>query len=213
MNVDLLIIDLDGTLVDSQHDIARAVNETLAVFEHEPLPLSTIAQYVGTGVRGLLDRLLVFGRGIESKIVIDAFRECYGARLTQETVLYPGVLETLAHFAHKKKVVLTNKEDCFVAPILEGLGLAPHFVAHYGRDAFSDRKPSGLPIKRIGEIHGVSPSKALMIGDTPVDIMAGRAAGSYTCGLLFGYGSAKDLRSTNPDLLLSSWSELKDVIT
>ncbi len=213
LSADILIMDLDGTLVDSQLDIAQAVNETLDHFGQPPLELVAIKPYVGTGVRPLLELEIVQKMGRPLDELVRVFMERYRANLLGHTYLYEGVKEALEHFRGKKKVVLTNKETTFVPPIIEGLGIHKHFLGLYGRSSFKTHKPSPEPILEICRIHGSSPERALMIGDTIVDVGAGRAAGAQTCAFLFGYGKRDDLERAQPDLILGSWSELKDHVS
>lgn len=207
-SLELLIFDLDGTLIDSQLDISNAVNATLKAYGVGPLPPSAIKPYVGTGVWPLVQHLLVQERGYDEESAFAAFLHHYGAHLLGQTRLYPHVNEVLADCVELPKVVLTNKHDSFVRPIVEGLGIDHHFAGLYGRHAFAERKPSPVPIQRICELHGTTPERALMVGDTRVDILAGRSAGARTCGVLFGYGSREELETAGADGLISSWTEL-----
>jgi phosphoglycolate phosphatase len=211
MEAALLIFDLDGTLIDSREDIARAVNETLAEYGDPALPVEVIGRYVGTGVWPLVEERLVSGKGLPPEEILAAFQRHYEANILVSTKLYPGALEALKRWKSRPMAVLTNKHDDFVLPILKGLGIADCFQGSYGRHAFEERKPSGLPIRRICEKHGVRPEAAIMVGDTSVDVRAGRAAGAMTCGVLFGYGAEAELAEA--DFRVSSWAELERALS
>lgn len=208
---ELLVFDLDGTLVDSKVDIVFSVNETLRRFGRPPLPDEVVAAHVGTGVRGVL--LEVFDKESERirDEVIATFEDVYWRHLCDTTVLYPGMLAVLDHYAERPKAVLTNKGTRFAVAILEKLGLSERFVGIYGKGSFPVMKPDPITLRGVCERHGVPPDRTLIIGDTTVDIRTGRAAGAYTCAVTFGYGDPESLRAEDPDAIVTKAIDLIDL--
>ena len=197
----LLIFDLDGTLVDSAADIAAAVNHTLEVLGEPRLPAEAIRDNVGDGVLELLRRCLVRNHPDRIREAVATFREYYGAHLTDRTRLYPGVPEMLERFSHRAKAVLTNKPERFAGPILEGLGVRSRFHAVLGGDGTSVPKPSAEPVHGLLERFDCEPGRAVIIGDSPVDVETGRLAGILTCAVTYGYRSRAELEAAAPDFL------------
>ena len=175
--VKLLIFDLDGTLVDSRLDVANAINHALELLGHAALPHETIYRFVGNGIQRSIERIL----GIDSpdlvEQVIQLYRMHYGQHLLDHTVLYPHVEETLDAFSHKKKAIISNKRQEPSVAILNGLGISHHFNLILGGDQVEEKKPAPEAILRALDQLKVAPREAIMIGDSPDDIQAGRAAG------------------------------------
>lgn len=211
--VDLLIFDLDGTVIDSKADIATAVNKTLIHFGAEPVPLSTIAQYVGTGVRPLIEDVLKdYGvRESQKEQVLEVFSQWYLKHLADETCLFPGVEQVLKHFKAKKKVILTNKSNLFLKPLMERLRLHDHFVDAFGRESFAKRKPDPLPVLEIMKLYEAKPESTLIVGDTEVDILSGRGANIMTCGVLYGFGDPEKMAAAQPDCTVKECVEMIDL--
>ena len=132
----LVIYDLDGTLIDSRHDIAEAVNWTLGELGFGPLPEETIAGFVGSGVQNLIrktwETLGVADPPANRSLKL--FRKRYGEHLLDRTCLYPSVREVLECLKNRKQAVVTNKPEAFSIRILEGLGIAPYFFEILGGD-------------------------------------------------------------------------------
>ena len=127
---------------------------------------------------------------IDVDAALASFTPYYFDRCVDGTVLYDGVTDLLGRLTDHKRVILTNKSCRFIAPIVNGLGIADHFVATYGRESFARTKPDPLPIRSILAEHGVEAHRALMIGDTETDVHAGTNAGVPTCLVTYGYGQA-----------------------
>lgn len=196
---------MDGTLIDSRKDIVSAVNYTIKQFGQSELPSHEIEPYLGTGVQPLIEKLV----GIANfKTGFDLFRDYYMSRCCQETELYPGIPEVLDFYSDLPKVILTNKTNEFVEPILEGLAIGQHFLEWYGRHSFETRKPDPGPLLAISKKFNIEPSKVLMIGDTDVDITAGKRAGTQTCRVLYGYGKVSENSNLNADYTVSDPLEL-----
>jgi phosphoglycolate phosphatase len=208
----LLIFDLDGTLVDSQLDLALSVNAVRSEMGLEPLPVPQVASFVGKGVNVLIRRAL--GDGFSKDTVekaIEMFLKYYGEHMLDNTVTYPGVREALAALGSKPMAVLTNKPVVFSQRMLEGLGLARHFAYIYGGNSFEQKKPDPMGVHRLMKDMNSSAESTLIVGDSDTDVLTGQNAGVWTCGVTYGIGS-QSLDETPPDLLLGDLRELPPLL-
>ncbi len=210
-SVDLLIFDLDGTLIDSKDDIAYCFNQTLRDFGREPMPLGALLPYIGVGVRALFYKLFESENHEILQEVLSVFYDYYLQNLTQRTTLYPGVMDVIDYYASKKKVILTNKLQHLADRVVDDFNLRTHFLGVYGREAFSTHKPSPEPILKICNIHAIEPQRSVMIGDTSIDIQAGRSANALTAGVLYGYGECSELKDGGAHYLLREIGDLKQI--
>jgi phosphoglycolate phosphatase len=210
LDIKILIFDLDGTLVDSKNDIANALNATLVSFGLEPASLDEVEKFVGIGVTSLISqRFASMDPGLKAQ-AIARYHDTYAGSLVNSTKLYPGVTEVLEHFRKKPKVVLTNKATRFVRPILDGLGITKYFSATYGSECLPFRKPDPRTIHYVCQQQGLAPEDAIIIGDTDIDIAAGKAAPCYTCAVSYGYGDVEKMRRLNPDFFVD---DLRDIMS
>jgi len=206
----LLVFDLDGTLVDSSHDLAAATNAALArlVPGAPVIPLEDVVSFVGEGARLLVERSLRHAAlDLSPDDVLPVFFDCYAARLLDTTRLYPGVAEALDALAGCTLAVLTNKPGPFSRTILEGLGVASRFARIWGYGDVAARKPDPAGLLRMVEELGTRPAEAWMIGDSAVDVRTGRAAGVRVAGVAWGLDPA-GMRAAQPDRLLDSAAEI-----
>ncbi|MGE0633591.1 MAG: HAD family hydrolase [Pseudobdellovibrionaceae bacterium] len=211
MKLDLLVFDLDGTLVDSMEDICTAVTLTTESFGIPPLPKKLIVQHVGIGVRPLITQALRDNGIDEAERAMTVFNKSYSDNILNQTRLYPGILDVLKHFEQKPKVVLTNKSNLFTEPLLKLLGIHHHFTKSYGRESFPVYKPDPLPLRSICQEFKAEPQNTVMIGDTDVDIKTGKGAGTFTCAALYGFGERQTILAENPDYQIEHPSELIDL--
>jgi phosphoglycolate phosphatase len=210
--VRLIVFDLDGTLVDSVRDLAAAVNAALArlVPGTPALPLEDIRAFVGEGARVLVERSLRrAGLGHAADDVLPVFLESYRSRLLDTTRLYPGVREALERLEGRTLAVLTNKPGELSRRILEGLGVASRFARIWGPDDAQARKPDPAGLVRLMREVRTDPDETVMVGDSPIDIATGRAAGVRTVGAVWGL-DPEALRADPPDLLIEDLRELAD---
>ncbi len=210
--VDMIIFDLDGTLIDSRRDIAHCVNWTLNDLGLPDIDHELIYTYVGHGVRSLMEGAVKEAHGEDGyDLAIKSFDRHYSEHLLDHTCLFPGMAEVLEAYNDKKLAVITNKPQKYTDPIIEGLGLSDYFESVLGREACANPKPHPAPIHKVMENHSLHPQQAVIIGDTEIDIEAGKSAGILTCGVLFGFGEPDLVRDAAPDFLVNESRELLDI--
>lgn len=187
----LLVFDLDGTLVDSKEDLANAVNVALESFDLPPLPKPVIYSYVGDGASALILRALPPEKADLLPEVLDRFLAYYRRHLLDSTRAYPGVVEALRKWAGiYRMAVLTNKGVAMSREILSGLSLEGYFFEIRGGDSFGTKKPDPEGLVHILREAGVGARDGIMIGDSRNDVLAGRGAGTVTCGVTYGLGTS-----------------------
>jgi phosphoglycolate phosphatase len=209
MSHDLLVFDLDGTLVDSQRDLGEAVNATRAWMGLGPLPLEIVARYVGNGAPVLVQRALPdageegWARGLKY------FLEYYREHMLDSTRLYPGVREALdqLHGAGVPMAVLTNKPVRFSTQMLEGLGLNLHFFRVYGGNSFPEKKPNPMGLDALIAESRADRDRTVMVGDSAVDVETARNAGVRACGVRWGF-QPETFAGSPPDFLIDDMREL-----
>ena len=203
-----LIFDLDGTLIDSGLDLALSVNATLGHMGRAPLPHERIYGYVGQGASRLLEQALGPGATArECEQGLTYFLAYYRAHMLDHTTTYPGVREGLAELEGLPMAVLTNKPVRFSEAIVQGLGLSKYFRFVYGGNSFQTKKPDPAGMEVLLQEFGVVPKEAMVVGDSEVDVLTARNAGTWVCGVTYGLGLER-LTEYPPDLLLDSLEEL-----
>jgi len=211
-HIQLLIFDLDGTLIDSKLDLALSVNATRAQMGLDPLPHEIVATYVGHGVANLIRRSLGEYATEESmQQALDFFLAHYREHMLDNTVTYPGVREALEELQPRPMAVLTNKPVRFSQLILEGLGMARYFRYVYGGNSFAQKKPDPVGVVKLMTDLKVSPCATILIGDSDTDVLTGRNAGVWTCGVTYGFG-AHTLQDMPPDFLINDLRELPPML-
>src|SRR5438067_6516033 len=202
--MDLLIFDLDGTLIDSKLDLAHAVNATRAHMTMPALEHERVYSYVGNGAPVLIRRALgEQASEIEVQEALEFFLEYYHEHYLDYTVLYPGVRESLDRLrdACKRMAVLTNKPARISQAIVDGLGVGGHFFQVYGGNSFDFKKPNPIGVETLIREAGVTDERTLMIGDSSVDIQTARNAGIRSCGVTYGF-QPETLADPAPDRLV-----------
>jgi len=206
MPVRLIIFDLDGTLVDTSEDIANALNAALLPLGSGPLGVEETKALVGEGITRLIEKALGpegVGRRDEA---VGRFLEHYSAHLLDHSRPYPRVEETLRKLPGMKKAVLSNKKEDLSRRLLDGLGLLKHFDLVAGSDTTPEKKPSPLAVEHVLKALGISARDAVLVGDSDLDIQAGRAAGLATVAAAYGYRGRDALRGA--DHLIEDIGEL-----
>jgi len=210
--IDLLIFDLDGTLIESKWDIATAVNLTLRDLGLPVREQEEIFSFVGDGIKHLL-RLSV-GEENQSRYedALRVFRVHYLAHCLDRTQFYPGIDHVLVHYAHKHKAVATNKSLEYTTRILDGLG-AHHFTYIVGGDNGYGLKPEpGMLLKILDELK-VEKDRAVLIGDSTNDINGGHNAGIKVCAVGYGMGNREKMAACNPDWFIEQPEDLIGLFT
>ena len=209
--VDLIIFDLDGTLIDSKKHIATAVNLTLNDMGVKSLPDQVIYGYVGEGVRELLKQSVGTDNELRCGEALKIFRRHYFDHLLDTTRFHPGIDEILSHFSNKAKAIATNKQTDYTMAILEGLNVLDQFEMVIGSEGTQELKPHPAMILKAIEGLKVSRSKTVMVGDSVLDIQAAQAAGVKSCAVGYGMGVRHRLEASNPDFFCEHAKELKDL--
>jgi phosphoglycolate phosphatase len=212
--MDLLIFDLDGTLIDSRLDLAHSVNATRAHLGVPPLENERVVSSVGNGAPMLIRRAL--GEAASEAEVQEAlafFLQYYSGHALECTTLYPGVREAVhrLHRAGKHLAVLTNKPVEVSRAILDGLGAGGYFFQVYGGDSFAFKKPDPIGVEALMREAGVGRDRTMMVGDSSTDIQTGRNAGVRSCGVTYGL-QPESLADPPPDLLVDRMDQLADWI-
>jgi phosphoglycolate phosphatase len=212
---ELVLLDLDGTLVDSIPDIAYSINKTLVQLSIEEKDIESIRQWVGNGVKILVHRALT--NDIDGKAetelfdkAFEIFMSIYNENMCATSVCYPGVREGIDFLKDKniKLGCVTNKSEQFVEPILEKLGFLNDMSIIIAGDTLAKKKPHPLPLLHAAETFKKDPATSLMIGDSESDVKAARAAGFQIVCVSYGYNHGNDIRDTNPDAVVDSLAEL-----
>lgn len=204
----LIIYDLDGTLVDTLEDIARATNHMLTQLRAEPLPLEDIRKLIGRGLPDLVRGSLKTDD--EERLVrgIQIYRAYYTHHLLDHSRLYSGAEAILEHFRRRRQAVVTNKPDPYSREILEALGVADYFFEIVTGSSFHPKKPHPAAVLALMRCEEVSPEETMLVGDSPIDVQTGRSAGVFTVCLTHGLASRDELASADPDLMAASFEEL-----
>ncbi|MCF6201783.1 MAG: phosphoglycolate phosphatase [Hydrogenimonas sp.] len=217
---ELLIFDLDGTLVDSASDLAAAVNMMLKQLGKDSFEEDVVRGWVGNGARVLVKRALCGGVEDEKmdeklfKTAFELFMDAYSKNICVNTKLYPGVKVALAKLAEDgyRMAIATNKPSQFVRPILEALSIESFFEVVVGGDDLPEKKPHPAPLLNICERVGVNSDRALMVGDSKNDILAAKAAGMASIGVAYGYNYGEDIAIYEPDAVATSFLEILDML-
>jgi len=210
--MDLLIFDLDGTLIDSRRDLAQSVNATRAHMSMGPLELDTVSSYVGNGAPLLMRRALG-DQATETEVqeALEFFLEHYREHALDFTTLYPGVKESLERLAAagKRMAVLTNKPVRMSRLIVDGLGIGPLLFQVYGGNSFDFKKPHPIGIETLMREAGCGRPQTMMVGDSSVDVETARNAEVACCGVSWGF-QPESLSERPPDLLVDRMEQLAD---
>jgi phosphoglycolate phosphatase len=215
----MVLIDVDGTLVDSVPDLAWCVDEMMKAIGRQPHGEAKVRNWVGNGVERLVRRSLVGqldGEPDDASFqqAYPIFLELYSENTCKRSCLYPGVKEGIAYMqsAGYKLGCVTNKDEQFTLPILEQLCIRDVFGIVVSGDTLPVKKPDPGPLLYAAEKLGVKPEHSLMLGDSQSDVKAARAAGFQIICMSYGYNHGEDVRIYNPDVVIDSMAELPDYI-
>ncbi len=202
--LEAVVLDLDGTLVDTLGDFVAALDLTLAAFDLPRVEREFVARTVGKGSEHLIRSVLTHAGGDADALFEPAwarYQHHYADLNGTHATVYPGVPEGLAMLASRglRLACLTNKPGAFARALLERKGLAPWFATVFGGDAFERKKPDPLPLVRTCEALRCAPARALMIGDSSNDAAAARAAGCPVVLVTYGYNHGEPVRAVDAD--------------
>jgi phosphoglycolate phosphatase len=210
---ELLIFDLDGTLIDSKRDLADSVNAMRRHLGEPVLADETVYSYVGNGAPVLVRRALPGRDEEEIERGLRFFLDYYRDHMLDATTLYPGVREGLDRLlaANVKMAVLTNKPVRFSEHLVKGLGLDGHFFRIYGGNSFEEKKPHPKGIELLMEESGVGRAETIMVGDSAVDVLTARNAQVRACGVSWGF-QPETFAAAPPDFVIDDMSELVGMV-
>lgn len=206
---ELLIFDLDGTLADSEQDLAASVNATRVWRGLPPFDIQTIASYVGNGAPILIRRAFPDASDQELPRLLRYFLDYYREHMLDATVLYPGVREALdaLHAAEVPMAVLTNKPVRFSIALIAGLGLEAHFFRVYGGNSFEEKKPHPRGIDLLVQEAHADRARTIMVGDSGVDVRTARNARVKACGVSWGF-QPETFAQDPPDFVIDDMRDL-----
>jgi len=213
--VSMVMIDLDGTLINTAPDLADSVNIMLERMGREPWPLDKVSTWIGNGVSRLVKRALTdsmqdeppaddYERGYA------LFLEAYGENVSAKSRPYPGVVEGLDALkaAGYHLACVTNKAEAFTRPLLKDLALDGYFELVVSGDSLPRKKPDPLPLTHACGFFGITPDKGILIGDSANDVKAAHAAGMPVICVDYGYNQGVDLTTLETQGVISSLTEL-----
>jgi phosphoglycolate phosphatase len=198
VSFELVIFDLDGTLVDSSRDLTNAANAALRELGLPEHSEAAVVAMIGDGARQLVERALPPEALHRTDEALALFRSHYAARLTEHTRPYDGVEELLAAL-EQPLAIATNKPGAFTRRLVEALAWSRRFAHVLGGDEVARPKPDPMMLLQICARARVRPEHALLVGDGPQDVGAARAAGVRVCSVTWGFTSESTLRDLAPD--------------
>lgn len=216
---EMILIDVDGTLVDSVPDLAWCVDEMMKQLDMPARGEARVRDWVGNGVERLVRRALIGQLDGEPDEVLferayPIFLELYAGNTAKRSVLYPGIREGLNYLKASgyKLGCVTNKATRFTEPLLRDLGVAAYFPIIISGDTLPQSKPDPAPLLHAAEFFGVTPAQSLMVGDSVSDVKAARAAGFQIVCMTYGYNHGEDIRASDPDAVLDSLVEIRGLL-
>ncbi len=226
--IELLAVDLDGTLVDSAPDIAHCLDEALVAVGYPAPGEARTRSWIGDGLEMLIARALAHAIGTSSaanrkpgrsgnddlhRTALTAFLEHYASNLFVRSRLYPGVEPTLDAFRARgvRLCCITNKRHAFADPLLTQAGIRDRFELVLGGDSLAAKKPNPLPLEVAASTLGVEPRAATLVGDSHQDLGAARSAGYGFVFAAYGYGKVGD-ELLGPYARIARFDELRSVL-
>lgn len=203
--------DLDGTLVDTRQDIARAANHMRAARGLAPLPREEICRHVGLGVSQLVESCLGTDDPQAIEEGIRTYRAHYAEHLLDHTVLYPAAQEVLEHFRERKQAIVTNKPNPYSREILAGLGVSDYFFEIVAGDSGFAKKPDPEAILGLMKRANAPAGETLLVGDSPIDVETGRRAGVKTAGVAHGFSPVEELERACADWIVKDLGEFLEL--
>ncbi|MFN2309294.1 MAG: phosphoglycolate phosphatase [Gammaproteobacteria bacterium] len=215
----MILIDVDGTLVDSVPDLSFCVDEMMKALGRPVHGEARVRNWVGNGVERLVRRALtgtLDGEPDEADFqkAYPIFLALYAENTSKRSQLYPGIREGLDYLkaAGYKLGCVTNKAARFTEPLLADLGVAGDFAIIVSGDTLPQKKPDPAPLLHAARFFGIEPGQALMVGDSVSDVKAARAAGFQIVCMSYGYNHGEDIRSSHPDAVLDALTEIRPLL-
>jgi len=216
---DLVLFDLDGTLVETAPEIMDAVNDTLGRFDLPRVSQQQVNDWIGHGTRELLVQALADGtrRPVEQVRTSDLLRQMvpvydvfYQQRCGTRSHLYPHVRETLSALRADgvKLAVVTNKEERYTRVVLDVHKLGPLFDAVVSGDTFPAKKPNPAGVLHCLAQFGVTAQRTLFVGDSSIDAATARNAGVPVYLLPYGYNMGQPIEACAPDRVIADFNLL-----
>ena len=216
---EMILIDVDGTLVDSVPDLSYCVDEMMKALDMPVHGTAKVRNWVGNGVERLVRRALVGELEGEPEEALFAaaypiFLELYEKNTSARSNVYPGVREGLDYLRSGGYALgcVTNKAERFTIPLLNDLGLHDYFKIIICGDTLERKKPDPLPLLHAAKFFNVAATRALMIGDSVSDVKAARAAGFQIVCMSYGYNHGLDIRDSKPDAVIDSMAQLRQLL-
>jgi phosphoglycolate phosphatase len=206
--LELMIFDLDGTLIDSGKDLIDGVNGMLKSMGLQQKAAEEIKRYIGDGVVKLVERALGVPNLHRLEEALAVFSDYYGKHFLDNTVLCDGVEDVLRAFPKTPKVILTNKSSFFSLAIVRGLGIEKYFEEIIGADSMPFLKPDPRQIEYLLEKYRARRENTLMIGDGKNDILAAKNSGILSLALLNGLGDRRMLLELKADYYCETIREM-----
>jgi phosphoglycolate phosphatase len=206
--VKAVLLDLDGTLLDTAPDIATAANRMRAAFGFQPLEAAVIRGFIGKGISNLVAKVLKDAVGEVGKsaikVAVANFEKQYVACFAESSRPFPGVIDGLDALRDKgfRLGCVTNKVAQFSEPLLAATGLAAYFEIVVSGDTLPEKKPHPLPLRHAADFFGCKTEEMLMIGDSLNDAEAARAAGSPVFIVPYGYNEGQELKGLDCDAFI-----------
>lgn len=213
----VIIFDFDGTLIDSEPDLALALNYMLDRLNRETYTQSVISHWVGNGAETLVKRALsgstIIDEHIEQELflnALDIFLKFYAQNLCVKTYLYPNVKKSLEKLKEQGyiMVIVTNKPADFVEPILKGLAIDEFFEFYLGGDSLEKRKPDPMPLLHVCNRLDITVDECVMIGDSKNDILSAKSAKMQSIGVSYGYNYGEDISIYKPTIVVESFADI-----
>lgn len=215
----MILIDVDGTMVDSVPDLAFCVDEMMKRLGMKPHGEPRVRDWVGNGVERLVRRALIGkldGEPDEAlyQRAFPVFYELYRENTSKRSRLYPGVRAGLDYLqsAGYPLGCVTNKAAAFTEPLLKDLGVFNYFALVVSGDTLPRKKPDPLPLQHAAAFFKVAPADALMVGDSTNDVTAARAAGFQVVCVPYGYNHGEDIRNARPDAVIDTLLALRGLL-
>jgi len=215
----MILIDVDGTLVDSVPDLAYCVDELMKALDRPVHGEAKVRNWVGNGVERLVRRALIGQLDGEPPDADYAraypiFLELYAENTSKRSRLYPGIREGIDWLKSQGYLLgcVTNKAAQFTLPLLEDLGVRDDFAIVVSGDTLPVKKPDPAPLLHAAQHFGVTPAESLMVGDSVSDVKAARAAGFQIVCMSYGYNHGVDIRTAHPDAVIDSLVELRALL-